>query len=408
MTASGSSKIALRVVLLAVVALLGQGCGDSGPDCKNGLVACNGVCVDFNTSLAHCGSCQGPNAVCPTGATCSVGQCQCPSGQIPCNHRCIDPLTNAKNCTNCGNDCGLGTCSGGTCTCDPPPETVQECTGYNPLCVNITTDPKHCGDCATACTLTNEICAGSCQCPTSLPHKCPEDVPTACVNKATDKKNCGTCGTVCGKTNEQCIDSQCQCPSTYPTACPTSSPAACINTNTDSKNCGSCGNVCASRLTCVGGECKGCASPSTDCSGTCIDTRSDHDHCGGCTTICPTAATCSNSQCVCPGNTTVCGSGSNTTCPTAHTNGLGGTYYDCGLLGNLSATTASKAANAWAPSGSVSSTPPFPYCLSWTNGSQCAVWCYDDLGAGLVHINTGSTQCVRPSFSGETGTFSWM
>jgi hypothetical protein len=102
---------------------------------------------------------------------------------------------------------------------------VTECTGNNPLCVDVATDPKHCGDCATPCTTLNQICTvGHCLCPASLPDQCPQGSSTACVNKATDKTNCGTCGNVCGKTNEQCIGSQCQCPSTYPTACPARTP----------------------------------------------------------------------------------------------------------------------------------------------------------------------------------------
>jgi hypothetical protein len=39
----------------------------------------------------------------------------------------------------------------------------------------------------------------------------------------------------------------------------------------------------------------------------------------------------------------------------------------------------------------------FSGCLSWTNGSQCAVWCYGTYAQGFVRLNTGSTQCVEPT-----------
>ncbi|HSK02406.1 MAG TPA: hypothetical protein VK932_14235, partial [Kofleriaceae bacterium] len=70
-------------------------------------------------------------------------------------------------------------------------------------CVDVRTDPNHCGDCSVTCD-PGEVCAGGgCVCnPTSLV------CGGACVDPATDKDNCGRCGRSCG--GGDCVGGDCK------------------------------------------------------------------------------------------------------------------------------------------------------------------------------------------------------
>jgi hypothetical protein len=162
------------------------GCQDSSQ------VSCSGQCIDPSTSTDYCGAtgnCFGstPGAAnyagvrCPTGGTCTGGQCSCPANEIGCGSSCVDPMTNAGNCgaagtcqgttpgTNyAGVNCGGGTCTGGVCTCQG---TQIVCGNY---CVDTTSDPTNCGatgncqgtnagtTCATGYTCLNSTCTPPC------------------------------------------------------------------------------------------------------------------------------------------------------------------------------------------------------------------------------------------------------
>jgi hypothetical protein len=75
--------------------------------------ACNGACVDTQTSSDNCGACNQP---CATGAVCNAGVCGCASGQQLCSGVCTDLQQSAASCGACGKACAAGqTCSGGSC-----------------------------------------------------------------------------------------------------------------------------------------------------------------------------------------------------------------------------------------------------------------------------------------------------
>jgi hypothetical protein len=84
------------------------------------------------------------------------------------------------------------------------------------VCSNINTDPKHCGNCATACTPGDVCTSGSkggapeCLCPAPKV-MCAASVGEVCVNTATNAKHCGTCGTACA-TGHVCISGRCTLP----------------------------------------------------------------------------------------------------------------------------------------------------------------------------------------------------
>jgi hypothetical protein len=109
---------------------------------------CARGCVDPQTNPFHCGTC---DVACKLGARCAMARCECPPGtrdcgdscrqccsdadcpmektcsagacvlvcsspQVPCMDRCVDLLSEPKHCGRCGNDCGpMGACVSGTC-----------------------------------------------------------------------------------------------------------------------------------------------------------------------------------------------------------------------------------------------------------------------------------------------------
>jgi hypothetical protein len=107
--------------------------GDTAPDaavdavdaaCEAGQTSCGGVCVDTKTSPTNCGKC---GNTCCAGAVCSVGACAlgCGAGTTSCAKtgcscepcaECIDLATNPSHCGTCTTVCGLGeVCSSGIC-----------------------------------------------------------------------------------------------------------------------------------------------------------------------------------------------------------------------------------------------------------------------------------------------------
>jgi len=131
-------------------------------------------------------------------------------------------------------------------------------------CVDLNSDPEHCGACDRACAggeVCNEgRCAGSCT---------PEltDCAGACVDLQTDEAHCGGCGLPCGA-GESCIGGACLC------------IPACAGRECGSDGCGgSCGSCpagwscepsgdCVCRPACAGRECgpDGCGGSCGSCA----------------------------------------------------------------------------------------------------------------------------------------------
>jgi hypothetical protein len=72
-------------------------------------------------------------------------------------------------------------------------------------CVDLTSDPANCGDCAKPCgageLCSSGACATRCEAPTTA-------CSGACVDTSTNAKNCGSCGHACGA-DEECFASMC-------------------------------------------------------------------------------------------------------------------------------------------------------------------------------------------------------
>src|ERR1700747_898114 len=89
----------------------------------------------------------------------------------------------------------------------------------------------------------------------------------ACIDLLSDPNHCGTCTTACN-TGQVCNLGRC---STVCSGSLTACNGACVDTTSDSVNCGSCGQACSSTRICSAGACA-CSQPAISCSGTCVDT----------------------------------------------------------------------------------------------------------------------------------------
>ena len=401
------SAVALAAVPLA---LLLAGCPSE--KCPSGQTDCTGACIDLQTNPIACGAC---NHVCPAGSACVGGQCQCPAGEVTCGTACVDLQTDPLHCGSCDVGCGLGTCSAGTCSCNPG---ATKCTGTGVACVDTTSDPANCGACRTACPLANEACVSSvCQCPASLPDACPTASPTACVNLQSDPRNCQTCGHVCELTNDVCVSGVCQCPAGLPNQC----PPLCVNDQTDPQNCGALCLHCPTGAACNAGSCQCPAGLPDVCAQTCVDRQTDPLNCGICGRTCGSGVACASGVCCSGSPSKVCGSPGQCCagtdcctaggpCQTVHQNGLGQNYYDCGALNEHTLAQAQLAAKAWNPlavqSGGTMSSCGDPLCLCAYTSSQAAIWCAKGSSGnkeGLVVLTTTTGNCFIATCPTGTG-----
>lgn len=331
-------------------------CGGCGFACSAGETCCAGGCTDVSTSAAHCGACDQP---CFANGVCTAGACSCPES-LPdtCGPVCLDLQTGSHGyCGTCGLSCqgsyvaGLDApCVSGACVCAGTPE-AKDC-GANPRCVNTLVDEHNCGGCGDTCKWGAVCTGGVCGCTsTALPDEC----PTRCVDHAIDPENCGTCGAACTGSTPTCSSGKC---------CPTgrvNCSGTCVDPQTDAASCGTCGHACTDGRSCVGGTC-------------------------ACAGVAPVA--CGTSCCA---GTACCAGG--TACQTPHSNGIGGTFYDCVTAYALPSSTtpdaALAAANSW-HSGQTYEGLCGGNCLARQTTASCGVWCYG-LSPFAGHVTSDAT-----------------
>lgn len=129
-------------------------------------------CETSIQSMEHCGACNtacSPGQVCGTNAR-GEASCLCPPGQTLCGSSCVDLGTDPTHCGACSVSClmigqnknGVGTCNYGSCTYECQ-QGWGDCNG-NPSdgCeVNLNSDQRHCGACGNACdALAGQPCIG--------------------------------------------------------------------------------------------------------------------------------------------------------------------------------------------------------------------------------------------------------
>jgi Bacterial Ig-like domain/Stigma-specific protein, Stig1 len=168
----------LAIVILSIVMVIGiTACDDDGggTSCPDEYSTCDGVCIDIDTNINHCGSCD--NA-CATGEVCDLGTCSlsCGGGTTACGDGCADTNYDPNHCGSCDNACDTGeVCDMGTCSSSCGGDTV-ECDGG---CVDTQVDRNNCGTCGTACGTTQQCVDGDCvgdDTPPQVVDSTPEDL----------------------------------------------------------------------------------------------------------------------------------------------------------------------------------------------------------------------------------------
>ncbi|MDX9719423.1 MAG: hypothetical protein RBU37_01655 [Myxococcota bacterium] len=297
----------------------GEQPGTEGPFCVQANTYC---CADAPGEDGLLGTCLETGEPCLCGGTqlCEEGTYCCVIGE---KHQCVESSTE-----HCGPGCRVCpdpnmVCLYDLCRC--PTELPNNCEGS---CVNVTTDPKHCGACGQACDPTQDCCDRAC---TSLATdeqncgrcgaQCTEEQQCCagrCRDVLDDPLHCGECGQRCGEL-ERCQEGACVCDETY-TAC----AGSCVELDSNPQHCGACGHNCLMGQLCCDGECVtpgssehcgGCdpCEEGFDCCGqSCVNTESSNENCGSCGNACSSSQVCCNGVCA-----VQCGS-----CSPACANGL--------------------------------------------------------------------------------------
>lgn len=124
------------------------GCFKKKKRCRHHQQCCSGRCRDGrckgNGDGGNPSTCSATCGGCCSGKTCQAGTSDTACGQ------------GGEACVDCGDN---AQCSGGDCLCD---EGFDACDGE---CVDMQTDPDHCGLCGKICEGGTECVGGICNCP---------------------------------------------------------------------------------------------------------------------------------------------------------------------------------------------------------------------------------------------------
>ncbi|MGE0789275.1 MAG: MXAN_6577-like cysteine-rich protein [Sandaracinaceae bacterium] len=140
------------------------------------------------------------------------------------------------------------------------------------VCVDLSSDPLHCGACDVACADEQACRFGMC---------------------VDDRMDAGPAQVGEGGADGDVLDPDAGLPADAgpPPGCDLGELACsgeCVRPDTDRRHCGGCGAACGFAEVCALGECVyECGAPLAECDGICVDPRSNPDHCGACGTQCP-------------------------------------------------------------------------------------------------------------------------
>jgi hypothetical protein len=191
------------------------------------------------------GTCWSRVVICVCAAAALPAGCEDNSVLVP-----PDASAGSGGSTDSGLDSAVG-CEGGRVYCSG-------------TCVDLMSDPAHCGACSTPCNASHATATcsgGSCAVTCSKDWgDCNGDVNDACeTNLATTVAHCGACNKDCSSTNgtASCASGLCKiaCAGAF-ADCDGMAETGCeVNTDADKKNCGSCGHDCLGG-DCAGGKCQ--------------------------------------------------------------------------------------------------------------------------------------------------------
>lgn len=178
---------------------------------------------------------------------------------------------------------GRASGEGGAGSCSAPKLVCVSDAGSS--CVDTTSDPLHCGSCATSCKTADagaleagrddnpdsgvsisvadggasepwSLGAPSCAtsaCGVTCPAAMTECSDHICYDTQRFHEHCGDCNTACSAA-QACTSGHCCAAGTAYCG------SACVNVATDPNNCGSCGHTCGAAMACVAGTCTACAT----------------------------------------------------------------------------------------------------------------------------------------------------
>ncbi len=183
-----------------------------------------------------------------------------------CGKVCVDVQSDPQHCGDCGAACGAGkACTAGKCTLNCG-STLATCADQ---CIDLQNDPAHCGACDKACPAAmgaDPLClAGQCStaCQPGLAD-CDAMAMNGCeVDLSKDPKHCAKCDTACPSVahgTPGCAKGKCgigSCDPGYDDCNKDPSDGCEINLNKDPKNCSKCAMGCnqATMEQCQNGTC---------------------------------------------------------------------------------------------------------------------------------------------------------
>ncbi|MBQ9394628.1 MAG: hypothetical protein IJU23_03795 [Proteobacteria bacterium] len=301
---------ALLVVSGGLVACESNSGSISHSTCQAGLELCGSICCaegscDENNVCheADDESCGASHEKCEEGKVCNAGHCvaveeACKSGQKQCKGSCVNVSSDPKNCGDCGHPCEDDeTCKKGNCE--------KGCSnGFTLIdgqCYDTRVDSEHCGKELAVCG-ENQYCgsdpddpageAGKCLCMSGYfdcdgdsKNGCESDVDCAYVCE-DGEKSCGP-GLCCDQSAICCGSSCCESGSI---CC---GNGICADLDNDALNCGECGNKCGKDHICQEGKCViHCAEDQDTCPDVCTDLNTDPHNCGECGNKCDSSEFC--------------------------------------------------------------------------------------------------------------------
>lgn len=216
----------------------------------------------------------------------AVDGATCPIGRSDCSGTCINLASDPMHCGACDNDCTAlagvdptrARCLSGGCS------TSGACiSGYGDCnsmasdgCESWLRSPTHCGNCTVSCPVTAPLCSalptGAIACATSCTGASPDMCGTLCTDVRSDPDNCGTCGHTCtstaAHTRGSCTASVCG------TTCDVGyhlCTGVCVS-NSDPATCGTrcspCPTSSGGTATCTSGACGIACDPMSTMCGT--------------------------------------------------------------------------------------------------------------------------------------------
>ena len=188
-----------------------------------------------------------------------------------CDGQCVDVSSDPAHCGACDLSCGAGEeCVASRCVAACEGDEVRCRVG----CVDLQTSPLHCGGCDFSCPSGQVCIAGACDDP---------------------------CDGACDPFTEVCEGGACVCRQGF-SRC----GEACVDTRISPAHCGGCELECA---LCRRGVCgEDCAGFPDQCVDACTDVAVDPSNCGSCGMRCAADSVCLRGQCVAaePSGCSVC------------------------------------------------------------------------------------------------------